>query len=149
MYICESFGNISFLYSMKSFLGVSKNLVDAELIYNLSSLDHFDIFHSLISDWINMELMQVSHPDVILFLLLVVFIFFGVYFLSDVSPLQIFTSTVLAPEKPSSGLGNIVSLCSSLTDIWNIWFFFFTRLIFVLTNSEYYQVWIIVIFSIY
>ena len=66
-FICKSFGNICFLYSIKSFLVLPKSLVDAELIYNLSSLDHFDILHLLRSDLINMALMQVSHPRVIFF----------------------------------------------------------------------------------
>ena len=45
-----------------------------------------------------MALIQVLHPHVILFLLLVGFIFFGVYLLSDVSPTHNFPSNVLAPK---------------------------------------------------
>ena len=111
-----------FLYSMKSFLDLSKSLFDAELIYNLSSLDHCDILHLLRSDWSNMARMQVSHPHVILFLLIVGFIYFGMYLLSDVSPIHIFPSTVLTPEKPPSELGNIMSLCSSFIEIWSRFF---------------------------
>ena len=125
--ICESFENICFLYSTKSFLDISKNLVDAELIYNLSSLYICDILHLLRSYWSNMALMQVSHPHVILFLFLIGFIYFCIYFLNDVSSLQIFSSTIRASEKPPSELGNIVSLCSSLTYIWSRCFCLFTR----------------------
>ena len=59
-----------------------------------------------------MPLMKFLHPPVILFLLLFGFIYSGMYFLSDVSPIQIFPSTVLAPEKPPSELGNIFEVDS-------------------------------------
>ena len=74
-FICELSGNIWFLYSMKSILDIYKILVDAELIYNLSSLANCDNLHLLIYDWSNMALIHVFHPHVILFLLLVGFIF--------------------------------------------------------------------------
>ena len=45
--IFESSGNFFFLYSIKSFLGLYKYLVDSKLIYNFSSLDNFDIIHLL------------------------------------------------------------------------------------------------------
>ena len=102
---------------MKSFLDLSKSLVDAELIYNLSILVHCDNIHLLGSDQSNMALMQVSHPHVILFLFLVGFIYFGMYFLSEVSPIKIFPSIVIAQEKPTSEFGNIMSLCSSFAEI--------------------------------
>ena len=57
--ICELFGNISFLYWIKPFLDLCKNWVDAELIYNLLSLDNCDILHLLGSDWSYMALIQV------------------------------------------------------------------------------------------
>ena len=43
--ICELFGNISFLYRMKSILYICKNLVDAEFIYNLLSFFTCDFLH--------------------------------------------------------------------------------------------------------
>ena len=61
---------------MKLFLDIYKILVDAELIYNLSSLDNCDILHLLRSDLSNMALMQVLYPHVILLLLLIGFKFF-------------------------------------------------------------------------
>ena len=64
-----------------------------------------------------MELMQVSHPHVIVFLLLISFVYFGIYFLSDVSAIQIFPSPVIAQNKSPSELGNIMSLCSSRIEI--------------------------------
>ena len=111
-------------------------LVDSELIYNLSSLDNYNIIYLFKSDWSNMELIQVLHHHVILFLLLIGFIYFGIYFLSVVYPIQIFPSVVLAPEKPPSELGNIMSLCSSLTENWSRCFCFFTRVTLILTNTE-------------
>ena len=121
---------------MKQFLYISKCLVDAESIYKLPSLDNCDILHLLISDWSSITLMQVSHPHAILFLSLIGFIVFVMYFLSDIYLTQIFPSIVLAPVKISSELGNIVSLCSSLTDIWSRCCCFFTILTFILTNTE-------------
>ena len=43
---------------MKSCLDRSKSLVDADLIYNLSSLANYDNFHVLGSDWSNMALIH-------------------------------------------------------------------------------------------
>ena len=54
-----------------------KFLVDAELIYNWSSLANCDNLHLLRYDWSNMALIHVLHPHVILSLLLAVLIFFG------------------------------------------------------------------------
>ena len=53
---------------MKSCLDLCKSLVDAELIYILSSLANFDNLHLFRSDWSNMALIDVSHTHVILFL---------------------------------------------------------------------------------
>ena len=103
-------------------MDLSKIPVNAEIMYNLSSLDNCDILQLLISDWSNMVLMQVLYPHVILYFLLVGFIYFGMYFLSGVSNLQNFPSTVRAPEKPPSELNNTISLCSSHTDIWSRFF---------------------------
>ena len=75
---------------MKSFLDISNILVDAELIYYLSSLDKCGILHLLIFDWSNTSLIHVTHPHVILFLLLINFVYFGMYLLSDLSPIQFF-----------------------------------------------------------
>ena len=108
---------------MKSFLDISKSLVDAELINKISSLVNYGILHSLRSDCIDRELMKVLHTHVILFLFLIGFLYFIMYFLSDVSPIQIFPSIFLAPEKPTSELCHIMSLCISLTDIWGRCFF--------------------------
>ena len=66
---------------------------------------------------VKLAFIQVSHPHVIYFLLLIGYIFFGMYFLSGVSPIQIFPSTILVPEKSPSELGNIISLCRSITEI--------------------------------
>ena len=60
---------------------------------------------------------QVSNPHVILSMLIIGFIYFGMYFLSDVSPIQNLPSTVLEPKQPPSELGNIISLCNSRTEI--------------------------------
>ena len=84
---------------MKQFLDICKILVDAELMHNLSSLDNCDSLHFLRSNWSNMELIQVPYPDLILFILLISFIYFGMYFLSDISPIYNFPSTILAPKK--------------------------------------------------
>ena len=83
---------------MKSILYLCEIIVGSELIYNLSSLANCYNLHLLISDSSNMSLIHVSHARLILFLLIVVFIFFGVYFLSNVSPIRIFPSTVIAPK---------------------------------------------------
>ena len=88
--ICELCGNVWLLYSMKSLLDLCKIIVDEELIYNLSSLSDCDILNLLRSDWSYMSLIQVLHSHVILFLLLIGLIYFGMYFLSDVSPIHNF-----------------------------------------------------------
>ena len=46
-----------------------------------------------------MAIIQVSYPHLILFMLLIGFIYFGVYFLSEVSPIHKFPSTVIVPKK--------------------------------------------------
>ena len=46
-----------------------------------------------------MELIHVLHPNAILFLLLVGFIYVGIYFPREVSPIHNFPSTVLAQKK--------------------------------------------------
>ena len=56
--ICELFGNVSFLYWMKTFLDIFKSQVFAEVIYNLSSLANFNILHLLRYDWSNMALIK-------------------------------------------------------------------------------------------
>ena len=58
------------------------------------------------------------------------------YFLSDVSPIHTFLSTVLAPKKNTRKIGNTVSLCSSHTDIWGRFFCFFTRVPLILTKMS-------------
>ena len=117
-------------------MDIYKSLVDAWLIYNLSSLDNCDILHLLLSDWSNMALMQVSHPHVIFLMLIIGFILFGIYFLSELSTIQIFSSTVLSPKQPPSELGNIMSLCISLTGIWSIFFCLFTKVPLILINTD-------------
>ena len=124
--MCELFGNVWFFYSMKSLLDLCKIRVDAELIYNLSILSTCDILHLLRSGWSSMALIQVSHPHIILFLLIIGLIDFGMYFLSDAYPIYTFPSTILALKKAPSEIGNIVSLCRSCTYIWSRWFCFFT-----------------------
>ena len=46
-----------------------------------------------------MALINVLHPHVILFMLLIGLIYFGMYFLSDVSPIHTFPSTVIAQKR--------------------------------------------------
>ena len=98
-----------------------------------------DNLHLLRSDWSNMSLIQVSYPHVILFLLLFGFIYFGMYFLSDVSPINIFSSAVLEPKIIPSEIGNIISLCRFCTDIWSRFFCFFIRVQLFLTRNEYFK----------
>ena len=121
---------------IKSFLDIYKSLVDKEIIYNLSSLENYDYLHLLISDWIKIALIHVSHPHVILFILLVGFIYFGMHVLSGVFQIHTFPPRVLAPKKPYVEIGNIISLCSSSTDIWSRYFCFFKRLPLIFTNNE-------------
>ena len=80
-------------------MGLCKGLVDAEFIYNLSGLDNCDIIHLFRSDWLNMALIQVVYPHVLLFLLFVGLIYFSMYFLSYVSPVHTFPSTVILIKK--------------------------------------------------
>ena len=107
-------------------------------MYNWSNLENCDILHLLVSDWNNMALLHVSHPHVILFMLLIGFIYFGMYFLSEWSKIHTFQSTVLAPKKTPSEIGNIISLCSSRTNIWGRYFCFFTRIASISTKNEYF-----------
>ena len=100
----------------------------------MTNCDHLNL---LKSGLINMALIHVSLPHVILFLLLFDFIYFGVSFLRDVSTIHTFPSTVLSPKQPPWGIVNIISLCRSSTEIWSIWFCFFTRVTLVLTNNEF------------
>ena len=60
----ELSGNIWFLYSMKSILHLCKSLVDAELIYNWSSLANCYNLHLLIPYWSNMKSIHTLYPQV-------------------------------------------------------------------------------------
>ena len=113
--MCELFGNIWSLYSMKSIIYLCKTLVDAELIYNLSSLSNCDYRNVFSYDWSNMALIHVFHLHGILFMLLVCFVYFCMYLLRDVSTIHTFTSTFLAPMKPPWEIDNIRLLCSYCT----------------------------------
>ena len=57
-----------------------------------------DNLHLLIYDWSNMALIHVLHPHVVLFLLLVSFIFFGMYFLRGIYTIYTLPYTVLATK---------------------------------------------------
>ena len=64
-----------------------------------------------------MALVNVLHPHVILFLLLIGFIYFGMYFLSDISPIHTFSSTVLAPTKfPGKLVISTLFLCTAMDE---------------------------------
>ena len=119
MYMWFIWKYICFWYLIKLFLDLFKIIADAELIYNLSGLANCDILHLLRYYWGNMALIHILHLHVILFLLLTSFIYFCMYFWSDVSPIQFFRLSVLASKKPPSELSNIVSLCISRIGIWN------------------------------
>ena len=56
-----------------------------------------------------MEFVHVSHPHVILFMLIIGYIYFGMYFLRDVSPIHTFPPKFLAPEKPPLKNDDIIS----------------------------------------
>ena len=86
------------MYSNESIVDICKCLVDAEFIDNPSSLANCDNIHLLRSDLIHMSLIHVLHPRVILFMLPIGFIYFGIYFLSDVSPIHTLPSTVLVQK---------------------------------------------------
>ena len=64
----------------------------------MSSLFNSDNLYLLISDLSNISLIHVLHPHLLLFLLIVGFIFFGMYFLSDVYTIHTFPLTVIAPK---------------------------------------------------
>ena len=86
---------------MKSILDIRKSLVDAELIYNLSSLANSDNLDLLRSDWSNMALIHVLHLHVILFMFIIDYVCFGVYFLRDVSPIHTLSIHIYCTKKPS------------------------------------------------
>ena len=121
---------------MKSCLDICRSLVDVEYICNLSILNNCDNLHLLIFDWNKIALIYFLHPHVILFLLLIGYTYFGMYFLSDVTPIHNFPSTVIAPKKPPWEIVNIISLCSSRTDIWSICFCLSTKITLTLTNNK-------------
>ena len=56
-----------------------------------------------------MALIQVLNPHVKLFLLLIGYIYIGMYFIRDVSTIHTLPSAVLAPKKPPWEIGNIMS----------------------------------------
>ena len=125
-----------FLYSMKEWLDLCKSLFDVELIYSSSILDNCDNLHLLRSYWSNMAHIHVFHINVILFLLLISYIYFGMYFLSNVSTIYTFPSAVFAQKNPPCAIGNIISLWSFCTDIWSRCSCFYTKIPSILTNNE-------------
>ena len=46
-----------------------------------------------------MSLIHASHLHVILFLVIIGYIFFGMYFLNEISPINTFTYTVISPKE--------------------------------------------------
>ena len=56
--------------------------------------------HLFKSGRINISLIHVSYPHVILFLSIIVFLWFYMYFLSEVSPMRALPFSYLAPEDP-------------------------------------------------
>ena len=86
------------IFKMKLILDNCKSMVDAELLYNLSSFSNYENLHLLRSDSNDTAVMHVLHPRVILFLFLISFIYFGICILRDVFPIHILPSTVLAPK---------------------------------------------------
>ena len=59
------------------------------------------------------------------------------YFLGDVSTIQIFPSTILAPKKLPSELGNVMSMCSSCAEICGKCFCLFTRVPLILSKRRF------------
>ena len=101
------------------------DLNDIELLCNLSSLFNFDNIYLLRSEWINMAFIYVWHPyQYSLCWSLVIYIYLACT--SYVSPIETFTSILIAPNKLPWCVGNIRPFCSSPTDIWSRWFCFFT-----------------------
>ena len=76
--LCRVWNTTALLYACHRYTeaGQEDEEEDVELICNFSSLANCVNLHLLISDLSNMELIHVSHPHVILFLLLVCFIYF-------------------------------------------------------------------------
>ena len=83
-----------------------------------------------------MSLIKVSHPYVILFLLLIGYIYIGIYFLTVVYQIHTLPSSFLEPWNPPRETGNIISLCRSRTDIWSSCFCFFKILPLNLINIK-------------
>ena len=79
--ICYFFGNLWLLYLSSSFLYLCRILFNAKLIYNISNLNNCVNHHLFKANWISIALIQVSHPYVILFMLIIGFMCFGAYFL--------------------------------------------------------------------
>ena len=106
------FNEINFRYLL--------SLVDAELIYNLSSLSNCENLHLLISDWRNMTLIYVSHICVILFLLIVDFTYLEVYFLRDIFPKHTFQYKVLV-TKQNHGILVLLYHCTDIILIFKVY----------------------------
>ena len=107
-----------------------------KIIYNLSSLAHCKNLYLLRSDWSNMALTQVLHPYLILFLLIIGYIYFGMCFISGVSPIHTFPSTVIVPKNLLQKLV-IFYQCVSLVLIFEVDAFFFTVVPLIFTNNKY------------
>ena len=118
------FGNILFLYSSWFFLDIFKSWLIPCLYTTLknSNCVNRPLFKSY---WSKVELIQVSHTHIILFLFLIGFICFGMYFISEVSPKKTLQSSFLAPWNPTWETGKRRSLYRSLNNIWRRLFCFF------------------------
>ena len=101
----------------KTLLDLYKILVDAELLYNLSSLANCDNLHLLRSDLSNMVLIHVLHPHVIYFFACWFYIFWNVLLKWCISNTYFPINCSCANKTPSE-IGNIISMCSSHIEIW-------------------------------
>ena len=116
-----------------------KSLVDAALIYNLSSFANCVNIHSFKSDRSNMKLIQVSYQHVIFFFFLLVLYVLACTFW------EIYLQYILCHphfvHTKTWETGNIISLCRSCTDIWIRWLCLFNRVPLTLKNVEPEKLW--------
>ena len=109
------------MYWCYSFLDLCKILVDAEL-----RLFYFFFYyvncHLSKSDLSNMTLMNILYTRVILSMILVDFICFGTYFISEVSPIHTLLSSFIEPKNTPWETFKTRSLCNLRTDISSRYF---------------------------
>ena len=95
--------------------------LDTALVYKISKFANCVNRHLFKPYWSNMALIQVSHPHVILFMLLIDFICFWYILFKCITTNTHYTILVSSKINSLWDTDKIRSFCISSTEVWSLW----------------------------